>query len=268
MGSNPLRVTWSPLPGLLSSQLTSVLFWQRAKELVMERQNLKLFRSPFQTLYYFFGSASSAAGRGLIWLLKHRITIFLLFPLLIGYLSLKIAGQNSSNLPKAPFKIIRFGSVDYMQPYSGPSSYQLPLCLCLNLNTSLQQIVDCISKEWPFLIIAIGAYKFGCPMPHQPYILKVLLFREKGRPINVGRAACRVHSLVGGSRHTLLHWLGNWDAFRPALSIPSHAEGVLVYPDYPTLVHYFFLAPCVLEERLERPASQKLKQWDSNTYEA
>ncbi len=41
---------------------------QRGKELALQRQNLKLFRSPFRTSYYFFGSASAATGRGFLWL--------------------------------------------------------------------------------------------------------------------------------------------------------------------------------------------------------
>jgi len=89
VGAAEFRAPMSP------TAQTAVLRWfdtQRGKDLALQRQNLKLFRSPFRTLYYFFGSASAATGRGVLWLLNNRVTLFLLLPILVGYIGLKGAG--------------------------------------------------------------------------------------------------------------------------------------------------------------------------------
>lgn len=70
-----------------------VLAVQRGKELALQRKRLRLFVSPFRTLFYFSGSASAATGRGLVWLLKHRITLFILIPAILGYVALKLTGR-------------------------------------------------------------------------------------------------------------------------------------------------------------------------------
>lgn len=66
---------------------------QLGKQLARERNKLKLLRKPVPTLYHFFACAISAGIRGLIWLVKHRITLFLLTPTLAGYGALKYTGQ-------------------------------------------------------------------------------------------------------------------------------------------------------------------------------
>lgn len=67
---------------------------QQGKELALQRKRLKLFISPFRTLYYFAGCTSAAAGRGLLWLLKHRVTLFFLIPTLISYVGFKVTGNS------------------------------------------------------------------------------------------------------------------------------------------------------------------------------
>ena len=66
---------------------------QLGKQLARERNKLKLLRKPVPTLYHFFACAISAGIRGLIWLVKHRITLFLLTPTLAGYGALKYTGR-------------------------------------------------------------------------------------------------------------------------------------------------------------------------------
>lgn len=73
--------------------MSGLLLMQRGRELALQRKQLQLFRAPFRTLYYFCGSFTSAAGRGLLWLLKHRITLFLLIPTIVGFVSLKLSGD-------------------------------------------------------------------------------------------------------------------------------------------------------------------------------
>ncbi len=65
---------------------------QLGKQLAAERKQLRLFRHPIRTLYYFSACAGSAAVRGGLWLLKHRITLTLLLPAIAGYIFLKHTG--------------------------------------------------------------------------------------------------------------------------------------------------------------------------------
>ena len=81
--------------------LTHELLVQKGRELALQRKQLRLFKSPLSTLYYFFGSASAATGRGLVWLLRHRITLFLLIPAVLGYIALKVTGNQPSDLQAA-----------------------------------------------------------------------------------------------------------------------------------------------------------------------
>ncbi len=77
------------------ASLNVSVFLQRGKELALQRQRLKLFRCPLRTSYYFLGSASSALARGFLWLVKHRVTLFLLLPLLLTYAGIKLTGISS-----------------------------------------------------------------------------------------------------------------------------------------------------------------------------
>ena len=76
------------------AHFTKTLPLQRGKDLALQRKGLKLFRAPLRTLFYFCGSTSSAAGRGFMWLVKNRVTLFILVPALIGYVSLKVTGKS------------------------------------------------------------------------------------------------------------------------------------------------------------------------------
>jgi hypothetical protein len=62
------------------------------KELALQRKQLRLFRRPLSTLYYFGACAGSAAARGVLWLARHRLTLSLLLPALAGYIFLKQTG--------------------------------------------------------------------------------------------------------------------------------------------------------------------------------
>ncbi len=65
---------------------------QLGKKLAAQRKQLSLHRHPLRTLYYFSACAASAAVRGCLWLAKHRITLTLLLPAIIGYVFLKQTG--------------------------------------------------------------------------------------------------------------------------------------------------------------------------------
>lgn len=68
---------------------------QLGKKLAAQRKQLRLHRHPLKTLYYFSACAASAAVRGCLWLAKHRITLTLLLPAVIGYVFLKQTGTPS-----------------------------------------------------------------------------------------------------------------------------------------------------------------------------
>ena len=69
---------------------------QLGKKLAAQRKQLRLHRHPLKTLYYFSACAASAAVRGCLWLAKHRITLTLLLPAIIGYVFLKQTGAPAS----------------------------------------------------------------------------------------------------------------------------------------------------------------------------
>ncbi|KAK9917565.1 hypothetical protein WJX75_005821 [Coccomyxa subellipsoidea] len=74
---------------------------QLGKELAAQRKQLRFFRHPIRTLYYFSACAGSAAVRGGLWLLKHRITLTLLLPAIAGYVFLKHTGQQAEEVQRA-----------------------------------------------------------------------------------------------------------------------------------------------------------------------
>lgn len=65
---------------------------QLGKELALQRKQLRLFRHPARTLYYFTACACGAAASGAVWLARHRLTLFLLVPALLAYGVLKATG--------------------------------------------------------------------------------------------------------------------------------------------------------------------------------
>ena len=67
---------------------------QLGKELALQRKQLRLFRRPARTLYYFTTCACGAAASGAVWLARHRLTLFLLVPALLAYGSLKVTGAS------------------------------------------------------------------------------------------------------------------------------------------------------------------------------
>lgn len=79
---------------------------QLGKDLATQRKQLRLFRHPFRTLYYFAACAGSAAVRGSLWLVKHRITLTLLLPAIAGYIFLKQTGKACSTVAYAYYHIM------------------------------------------------------------------------------------------------------------------------------------------------------------------
>lgn len=66
---------------------------QMGKKLAAQRKQLRLYRHPFRTLYYFSACAASAAIQGCLWLARHRLTLTLLLPAVAGYIFLKQTGR-------------------------------------------------------------------------------------------------------------------------------------------------------------------------------
>jgi len=65
---------------------------QLGKDLAAQRKQLRLFRHPLRTLYYFGACAGGAAASGALWLARHRLTLYLLVPALLAYAGLKATG--------------------------------------------------------------------------------------------------------------------------------------------------------------------------------
>ena len=66
---------------------------QRGRQLSHQRKQLTLFQQPLRTLYYFWGCMGSAGARSLVWLAHSPITLFILLPCLLAYISLKYTGK-------------------------------------------------------------------------------------------------------------------------------------------------------------------------------
>ena len=80
---------------------------QLGKKLAAQRKQLSLHRHPLRTLYYFLACAASAAVRGCLWLAKHRITLTLLLPAIIGYVFLKQTGKLSRPSPLKAMQMLQ-----------------------------------------------------------------------------------------------------------------------------------------------------------------
>ncbi len=98
---------------------------QLGKELALQRKQLRLFRHPLRTLYYFAACAGGAACSGAVWLARHRLTLFLLVPALLAYACLKLTGASANGcLPLLALLLL-----SEMQGASGLAPHQLTLIL-------------------------------------------------------------------------------------------------------------------------------------------
>ena len=95
---------------------------QLGKKLAAQRKQLSLHRHPLRTLYYFSACAASAAVRGCLWLAKHRITLTLLLPAIIGYVFLKQTGT-AFQLRAREYRVE--AAVPAVSPYARGSFWQV-----------------------------------------------------------------------------------------------------------------------------------------------
>lgn len=70
-------------------------------QLNARRASLTLFKSPLRTLSTFAACAAEGAWRGITWLLRHPLFLFMLLPVLLAYAGMKLAGVAAEGLHEA-----------------------------------------------------------------------------------------------------------------------------------------------------------------------
>jgi len=102
---------------------------QLGKDLAAQRKQLRLFRHPLRTLYYFGACAGGAAASGALWLARHRLTLYLLVPALLAYAGLKATGARGARRAALLSGAACTAAVlrALMQGHCLPARFRLPL---------------------------------------------------------------------------------------------------------------------------------------------
>ena len=156
------------------------------QELAQQRQQLGMGSRPVATMGYFTKCAADASWRGTLWATHHPLTLFMLLPVLLGYVTYKLSGRHKL--------VLSF------------------LCRVNSEKKSCRPLVPLVQASW-CAVFQLHDGNVWFPSRHAPGV-------SRG-----SRDMDTIRGLVGWAGRAVLSRFGYGPAFRAAVSLPSYAQG-------------------------------------------